>query len=133
MDNSFFLNFSKIKNMDLIENLQTKNFNPKNSLDFLILKKKLEENIIKFNLERETKINILKNEVDYNNIIPLKEEMNIDTQCIPKNYSEIYNINTYHKQDFIGNKKYLNKKKEINYIPTNSSFKSVPIPPHVNV
>ncbi len=59
--------------------------------------------------------------------------MNVDAGFIKENYKEIYNINTYHKQHLIGNNQYLPKKEQRNYIGGNSSFISIPFPPHVNV
>lgn len=52
---------------------------------------------------------------------------------IPENYKEIFNINNYHKQETIGNREYLSKKEIKNYIGGNSSFISIPVPPHVNL
>lgn len=69
----------------------------------------------------------------YNKDFPSKSYLNVDAVVIPENYSEIYNINTYHKQHLIGNNEYLSKKEIKNYIGGNSSFKSVPVPPHINL
>ena len=59
--------------------------------------------------------------------------MNVDAVVVPDNYIGFYDINTYHKQYLIGNNEYLNKKEKKNYIRGNSSFISVPVPPHVNL
>lgn len=72
-------------------------------------------------------------ESNYNNTFPCKDDLNLDAVSIPENYREIYNINTYHKQHLIGNKEYLSKKEIKNYIGGNSSCKSVPVPPHINL
>lgn len=74
-----------------------------------------------------------KSESSYNNTFPCKTEMNVDAGFIPENYKEIYNINTYHQQHLIGKNEYLAKKEIKNYIGGNSSFISVPVPPHVNL
>lgn len=57
----------------------------------------------------------------------------MDAVFIPENYKEIYNINTYHKQLLLGNREFLAKKENKNYIGGNSSFISVPVPPHINL
>lgn len=59
--------------------------------------------------------------------------MNVDAVSAPDNYRGFFNINTYHRQSMIGNNEYLAKKIEKKYIAGNSSFISVPIPPHVNL
>jgi len=69
----------------------------------------------------------------FNNVFPNKSDLNVDAVVIPENYREIYNINTYHKQHLIGNNEYLTKKEIKNYIGGNSSFQSVPVPPHINL
>ncbi len=76
-----------------------------------------------------------KSESNYNNTFICKDDLNVDAVIIPVNYKETYNINTYHKQLLLGNKEYLNSKKDNfkKYIGGNSSFISVPVPPHVNV
>jgi len=76
---------------------------------------------------------IKKSESTYNNIFPCKDDLNVDAVVIPENYRESYNINTYHKQDLLGNHEYLSKKDSKNYIGGNSSLISVPVPPHVNL
>ena len=76
---------------------------------------------------------IRKSESNYNNIFPSKEDLNVDAVVIPDNYKESYNINTYHKQLLLGNWEFLAKKDIKNYIGGNSSFISVPVPPHVNL
>ena len=59
--------------------------------------------------------------------------MNLDAVMVPENYIGSYNINTYHRQFLIGNNEYLVKEEMKDYIGGNSSFISVPVPPHVNL
>jgi len=59
--------------------------------------------------------------------------MNLDAVVVPDNYKGFYNINTYHKQLLIGNNEYLDKKEMKDYIGGNSSFISIPVPPHINL
>mgnify|MGYP000942700352 CR=1 FL=1 len=59
--------------------------------------------------------------------------MNVDAVPTPENYKGSFNLNNYHRQNFIGNYEYLTKKLEKKYIAGNSSFISIPIPPHVNL
>lgn len=70
---------------------------------------------------------------NYKNEFPSKADLNVDAVVTPENYGETYNINTYHRQHLIGNKEFLSKKVFRNYLGGNSSFKSVPVPPHVNM
>jgi hypothetical protein len=76
---------------------------------------------------------IRKTESNYNNTVPAKDDLNVDAVVVPENYKEFYDINTYHKQLLLGNREFLAKKEMKNYIGGNSSFISVPVPPHVNL
>lgn len=91
-------------------------------------------NNLKEKSEKKNGENLLKKSgSNYNSIYPTKNTMNLDAVNIPDNYISFYNINTYHKQSLIGNKEYLDKKELTDYIGGNSSFISIPIPPHINL
>ncbi len=76
---------------------------------------------------------IKKNASNYNNIFPLKINMNLDAVVTPENYRGFFSLNKNIRQSNFGNNTYLAKKIERKYISGNSSFKSVPNPPHVNL
>jgi hypothetical protein len=59
--------------------------------------------------------------------------MNLDAVIVPDNYMGFYNINTYHKQNLIGNNEYFDKLELNKYIGGNSSFLNVRVPPHINL
>ena len=64
---------------------------------------------------------------------PLKINMNLDAVVTPENYRGFFSLNKNIRQSNFGNNTYLAKKIERKYISGNSSFKSVPNPPHVNL
>ena len=59
--------------------------------------------------------------------------MNEDAVSTPNNYKGFFNLRSHLNQSLIGNNEYLTKKEEKSYINVNSSFISIPIPPHVKL
>lgn len=101
-------------------------------------KKNIKKNNDKENSNDNTNNNINENGIkktpsNYNTIFPSKSNMNLDAVITPENYIGFFSLNRNIKQSLIGNNDYLSKKIEKKFISGNSSFISVPIPPHVNL
>jgi hypothetical protein len=96
-----------------------------NYIDLSNNEKKKEEN-----KEKETK-KIKKDDLNYNCYKPLKTEMNVDAQDLPRYFSH-YNIDYNTRQNQIGNKKLLIYK-ENNLLSENNSYKKILTCPHVNL